>query len=615
MAGYSKTEEKAYLQEQARKLLDSLRKDYFRDINLPAKASSFEGVYHWNNRYWEKITKSEFENICNTILQDLNLNTAIQKKVLHEFILSLGKKESQLNKFGEHLFCIESGVLAFSHFIEENSEIDQLLQKNVSEIQKVNVKNVTICSIPHSLCKEFYITQYSDLVFKDSPDDEAITKFTSFLEKSIVSFKDYSEFIFNLINSFFCGDDSGSFFVNFLGKTQCGKTTFVNFITELLGGYYDIMGKNELKYESTEYSYDLYRKRNARLLTYSEPTSNPINATLIKEITGKTKFKFNDTGYYIKGRLLIDSNYPLTCTDKSDNAFYERYVMVPFGPTIPMEERNKALLKELTSYKNDIFSYIIMKLSDICLSESILPCREKDHLLLLSNPVKFFYEEKCCKSTPSFSISMLQLFNHYRKDFIQWYSNHISNIDYINDHSEMILNASSITRKAFEQAIIYFHPDRTLDINSDSITLLGIVFLKHGIFGDNMRQMHQKYLQEFNNELERLLRDNNQNPDDVLKYCNSEQKASLRSILLVQNFINNTSKSDIRTDEKQATPSGNDTDSNSVSEIKPISTDQDEKYDETDNYEDGIFIDDDMPIKEPFIPDDELIVVEEETDN
>jgi len=592
MAGYSKTEEKAYLQEKARELLSPLIESYFRDINLPAKASSYEGVYHWNNRYWEKTTKSEFENKCNTILQDLNLNTAIQKKVLHEFILSLGKKESELNRFGEHLFCIESGVLAFSHLIEENSEIDQLLKENVSEIQKINAKNVTIWSIPHSLCKKFYITQYSDLVFKDSPDDEAITKFSSFLEKSIVSFKDYSEFIFNLINSFFCGDDSGSFFVNFLGKTQCGKTTFVNFLTELLGGYYDIMGKNELKYESTEYSYDLYRKRNARLLTYSEPTSNPINATLIKEITGKTKFKFNDTGYYIRGRLLIDSNYPLACTDKSDNAFYERYVLVPFGPTLPINERNKDLLKELTLYKNDIFSYIIMKLSDKCLSEINLPSEEKNHLRLLSNPIKFFYETKCCKAIVNYSMSTSQLFNHYRKDFIQWYSNHVSNIDYLNDHYQMTLNASNITRKVFEQAIIHLHTDYKIGINTDSIILLGIDFIPYEEISDQMKKDHKDLLKQVDAEFKRLLLKNNLNSDYVLTYSNSEQKKELMTLLLKNEIMGNVNN--------------------------PISTDQDEKYDETETVsEDNIMLDDDdYPLDEPDIPDDDdLIVVEEETDN
>lgn len=490
-------DEKAYLQELARELLGDLNDTYFRDINLPAKASSFEGVYRWNEIYWEKIDKSEFETICNTILQELNLNNATQKKVLHEFILSLAKKDSELNRFGEHLFCIKSGVLAFSRFVKEDSEIDLFLKKHDDAISTIRTSNEKIFCIPHHLCKEFYITHYSDLDFKAAPDEKAISQFLAFLEKSVDNFDNYKEFLFNLINSFFCGDDSGSFFVNFLGKTQCGKTTLVNFLTELLGEYCDIMGKTELKYDTTEYSYNLYRKRNARLLVYSEPTSNSINSTLIKEITGKTKFKFNNIGYYIRGRLIIDSNYPLTSSDNNDDAFYERYVMIPFGPSISKEERNYTLGQELISHKNDIFSFILQQMSNIAFAETSLPHEEKEHLRLLSNPIQYFYQENCYRTIPGYNITMSQLYNHYLNIFIQRYSDYISNKNYIHDHFGMTQKALNITRKDFEKTITYLHPDYIINSVDKSSTLLEIEFLTNDDLGNERKKMHQEYLRNY----------------------------------------------------------------------------------------------------------------------
>lgn len=132
--------------------------------------------------------------------------------------------------------------------------------------------------------------------------------------------------------------------------------------------------------------------KDSRLLIYSEASRKPFNASFIKEITGGTKFRYGERSFQIKARLLIDSNYLLQSEAKTDNAFDERYAMIPVGPSIPSKERDTSLEEKLLEARDDIFTWLVYHFEVKSLSIPSPALYYKNLMKFALDPVKVFYK-------------------------------------------------------------------------------------------------------------------------------------------------------------------------------------------------------------------------------
>lgn len=195
--------------------------------------------------------------------------------------------------------------------------------------------------------------------------------------------------------------------------------------------------------------------KDSRLLIYSEASRKPFNASFIKEITGGTKFRYGERSFQIKARLLIDSNYLLQSEVKTDNAFDERYAMIPVGPSIPSKERDTSLEEKLLEARDDIFTWLVYHFEVKSLSIPSPALYYKNLMKFALDPVKVFYKSYfigvkksdaiiyASGKTPAFDEDEVWL--AYINDFRTCYDNMLKNCPYFNyseSYVEELLNFS-----------------------------------------------------------------------------------------------------------------------------------------------------------------------------
>lgn len=391
-----------------RVILDRLNneiKDFFKRKTNNPKASLFDDIYQWTGKYWAKIDKDEFENQCENVLLDFEMSSKDKKDILKNFILNNLINESEIDMYSRYFFCMNNCVLCFKENFHDK-EINASPLHGKRYITKTSDSGYEFYILSHEECKDFHLTHSANISFKkyEAIKSESINIWKLFINRLIPSLELeedsngnsnkkeiiewFNKFIFSLIS----GTDGNAFFVNLLGPAQCGKTTLVNFLINSLGNYVYTMSKEDLSYSQLENSYTLYTLKDARLLIYSEASRKPFNASFIKEITGGTQFNYGEHKFKINARLLIDSNYMLRSEAKTDNAFYERYVMIPVGPSVPREERDLTLEDKLFEARNDIFSWLVFNYN--CKSITI-PEKSDFYKKLMQfslSPVQVFYQ-------------------------------------------------------------------------------------------------------------------------------------------------------------------------------------------------------------------------------
>ena len=379
--------------------------DFFKRKTNNPKASLFDDIYQWTGKYWAKIDNDEFENQCENVLLDYDMSGKDKKDILRLFILNNLLNENKIDMYSRCFFCMQNCVICFKENFHDKEINDSPLQGKQYTIRTTKT-GYEFYFLPHKECKEFHLTHYSNisLIKSDSIKTKNINIWKSFINRLIPTFELgenknddpkktelmtwLNQFIFSLIS----GTEGNSFFVNLLGPAQCGKTTLVNFLINSLGNYVYTMSKEDLSYSQLENSYTLYTLKDARLLIYSEASRKPFNASFIKEITGGTQFNYGEHKFKITARLMIDSNYMLRSEAKTDNAFFERYVMIPVGPSVPREERDLTLEDKLFEARNDIFTWLIYNYN--CKSITI-PASSDFYKKLMQfslSPVQVFYQ-------------------------------------------------------------------------------------------------------------------------------------------------------------------------------------------------------------------------------
>lgn len=462
-------------------------KDFFKRKTNNPKESLFDNIYQWNDKYWKRIERDDFELQCNNVLNDYQMSKKDEEFILRNFILNHIIPEEEIDIYSKYLFCMDNCVLCFDNNLPNPQDNDGPLSAKTYNITTSGNK---IHIIKHEECKEYHLTHCAKISFikKEHRKSDNIKLWKSFLERMIPSLDlptentneqnmppseelktqtiDWlNEFILSLIT----GKDGNAFFVNLLGPAQCGKSTLVNFLINSLGNYAYTLSKDDLIYSKLENTYTLYNLKDSRLLIYSEASRRPFNASFIKEITGGTQFKYGEQTYKIKARILIDSNYMLQSEAKTDNAFDERYALIPIGPSIPRGERDISLEEKLFAARNDIFSWLITHYE--CKSITIPECSDfyKKIMKFSLSPTRVFYNScfvgfygynnEWIGATTGMTTLLKEedIWIYYINNFKQVYSRMLRNCPFFNYSEDYVDELFNTTQKELINQLAMLH--------------------------------------------------------------------------------------------------------------------------------------------------------------
>lgn len=458
-------------------------KDFFKRKTNNPKASIFDNIYQWNDKYWKRIDRDDFELQCNNVLNDYQMSKKDEEFITRNFILNHIIPEEEIDINSRYFFCIENYVICFANNLPKNAHTFKGLERTTNNGNKIFL-------IKHEDCKDCHLTHCAKISYIErlNRNWSNISLWTSFLErmipslnlptentneKSISSSDELKTHTINWLNEFILslitGKDGNAFFVNLLGPAQCGKSTLVNFLINSLDNYAYTLSKDDLIYSNLENTSALYSLKDSRLLIYSEASRRPFNASFIKEITGGTQFKYGEQTYKIKARLLIDSNYMLQSEAKTDNAFDERYALIPVGPSIPREERDVSLDEKLFAARNDIFSWIITNYD--CKAITIPECSDfyKKIMKFSLSPTRVFYNScfvgfygginEWIGATTGMTTVLKEedIWIYYINNFQQVYSRMLRNCPFFNYSEDYVHELFNTTQKELINQLSMLH--------------------------------------------------------------------------------------------------------------------------------------------------------------
>jgi len=216
---------------------------------------------------------------------------------------------------------------------------------------------------------EFFPARREDRVTKLAPvefnPEARCPKWDAFLERTMDGNKDLIEFLQRAIGYSLTGDTSEQCLFILFGSGANGKSTFLQTISAMLGDYAKQTPTETLLVKrGGSIPNDIARLKGARFVTASEAEADHrLAESLIKQMTG------SDT---ISARFLHQEYFDFESTHKvflgtnhkpvikgTDYAIWRRIKLIPFGVTIPEEERDRRLLSKLKEELPGILAWAV----------------------------------------------------------------------------------------------------------------------------------------------------------------------------------------------------------------------------------------------------------------
>jgi putative DNA primase/helicase len=177
-------------------------------------------------------------------------------------------------------------------------------------------------------------------------------------------------FLLRAIGYAMLGSGSEQKLLTLIGTGRNGKSTFVNAILPVFGGYaVNVEPKTFSAAGNNATRNDLARLVGARLVTTSEFGNGVVlDAALIKKLTGgdtlSARFLFQEY-FEFTGRFLpiLGTNYA-PVLEGSDAAMARRQIMVRFGTVLPVEEVDPMLPTKLNAERSGILNRVLQGLAD-----------------------------------------------------------------------------------------------------------------------------------------------------------------------------------------------------------------------------------------------------------
>jgi putative DNA primase/helicase len=181
------------------------------------------------------------------------------------------------------------------------------------------------------------------------------------------------------------------------GRGSNGKSVVFDVVNALLGS------ENIANYSLTSLSHEYHRAKLAnKLLNYSSEISTRLEADIFKRLTSGEPVEarlpygqpFIMTRY---ARLLFNCN-ELPRDVEHTEAFFRRYLILPFDVTIPEDQQDKRLAEKIIrSELSGVFNWVLEGLQRLLLQESFTPCeaarKTLDQYRKESDSVAMFIEE------------------------------------------------------------------------------------------------------------------------------------------------------------------------------------------------------------------------------
>jgi phage/plasmid-associated DNA primase len=417
---------------------------------LNKKQSLFSNILCWNKKYWEKVMPEQFEANCIKKLEENDVFKEYEQRcVIKQFLAQVTVEDTDIN--ADYLFCTRNGVI------------------DIWEILKLKDENegcdLATCMeewiLPHEKYKENFLTMYSDVEYI-ARSKRDLSFFENLLKKDFLKADTVFDWFFNHMAGFLIHGNPFQQFLEFFGKKRTGKTTIVNFLMEIMGGYVCSLPEGIFIDRQSYFMTELYRKRKYRLMIYSEPDNKPIKASLLKRITGNSTIDAKGNVFTMKAKIIIDSNYLLRTKNGNDDAFNERRVIIPFGNYIPEEKRDLKLNVQLGKYKNDVFSEMVDRLhvyANTKVSKPVVSREIEEKEKCLLDPIRAFYEDCCQKTNATTSADATELYQFYNRYFHPHF-NEMLKIDGVSlFEDDAIKESLKMSQTHFNSEITFIHKD------------------------------------------------------------------------------------------------------------------------------------------------------------
>lgn len=324
-------------------------------INNYGLAKNGAFIYLYNGRYWEELDKNLIANYLGEIAEDMG----IKKHDARQFIV----KENLLKQFlcssfqplpdpgNEVRINIENGTYVING---DQRELREHRQEDFLKYQ------LPFAYDPSATCPMFQ--RYLDRVLPDKSAQDVLAEYLGYcftkklkLEKALILYGSGAngKGIFFDVTCALLGKENVS---NFQMRHLCDDT-----------GYYRAKLCNKIVNYSSEKGED-FDGELFKTLCSGEPVPARLPYGEPFEITSYAKIIFNANS--------------LPVPKEMGEAFFRRFLIVPFSVTIPPEERDPDLATKITgSELSGIFNWVLAGLDRILTNRGFSPCKSIDEAL------------------------------------------------------------------------------------------------------------------------------------------------------------------------------------------------------------------------------------------
>lgn len=205
------------------------------------------------------------------------------------------------------------------------------------------------------------------------------------------------------------------------GKGANGKSVFFDVVNALLGGTENVSSYS-LQNLTNENGY--YRAMLAnKLVNYASEINGKLEASIFKQLV---------SGEPVEARLPYGEPFTLTnyaklifnCNElprdvEQTNAFFRRFLIIPFDVTIPEEEQDKELAQKIIRNElSGVFNWVLEGLKRLLQQRQFTHSDAVDETLenyiKVSNSVILFLEEEGYQKSPDAYVQLKDLYNQYK---------------------------------------------------------------------------------------------------------------------------------------------------------------------------------------------------------
>lgn len=296
-------------------------------------------IYIYNGAYWDQLNEESLKNF---------LGTAALK-------MEAGKFDADYYRFGDELL---SQFKYKAHLPIKEEESDAVLINLKNGTLEINPDSTDLINLRDPKREDFITYQ---LPFKYKPNADA-PRFIQYLDE-VLPDKDLQKILAEYIGYVFVKTSQLKLEKALIlhGSGANGKSVFYDIVNALLG-------------DENFSSYSLYSLTNGngyyrakignKLVNYSSEISTSMDTPLFKQLVSGEPIEarlpygkpFTQRNY---AKLIFNSNELPTNVEHTD-AFFRRFMIVPFEVTIPEEQQDKQLAKKIISSElSGVFNWVL----------------------------------------------------------------------------------------------------------------------------------------------------------------------------------------------------------------------------------------------------------------